>query len=182
MNLGMASHIPASAPANAVGGSVSVALQAKPSPEQLQQFRVGRTVRPVAGQASLGKSTYIGIVLYPERTFYFCMAAQAGILTKGFQSSTDTIGAMGVVTIRAGNTSLQHRMVRVGAEFGILFLMTGNAQCGLILLQEEFSRGWFVQIMAFATGDVVLPVGGSCPFENLRGGTMTGQASVDHPV
>ena len=115
-----------------------------------QQARIHRTVRPVAGLATL--DSHRG-VLEHERAAFIGMTADAGLLIAGVllhHARTLPVApggserAVGIVAIRTLHETLIHAVLGRHFELGADVGVTGVTEIGLLASQQKLRRGGFV--------------------------------------
>jgi hypothetical protein len=137
-----------------------VALQAKQVDlAALEQSRVRRAVRDVAGDAALDLH---GGVLVHERSGLIRVAFEAnGVLRGGGAQLPREEASVRVVTIRALHQALVHTVMEGAAELLLDFDVAAIAELGLGHAHQELGLLRMVGRMAIDAADVVLQVGGA---------------------
>ena len=141
----------------------------------LQQPRVGRAMRRVAGEASL--ISFDRRVLedeWPHRVGVTSGAYRK--LSRGGADLVTSLGPMRVVTITALNQSHFHPMTIRPSKLSLLRRVAAEAKLGLRLHEHEIHIGGFVRIMAASAGYAAGKMLGLRKVLRLQAGLMAADA------
>ena len=142
----------------------------------LQQSRIRRTVRQVAGNTAL---SFYRLVLKYERPRLICMAFEADlVLSCGCTQLSGEESTVRIVAIGAGNQARLYAMAERAVELLLLVRVTGVTKIWLFLYEQVLSLLRVMRRVARNAGDIIVVVAGALKIRVLFVELVTRKAAL----